>query len=50
MVALQRRDHIVEERWQACLGGFRRLHAYNSAKHRYKDFGTSLSEPFAAYH
>ena len=27
----QGRDHIAEERWQACLGGFRRLEAHNSA-------------------
>ena len=27
----QGRDHIAEERWQACLGGFRRLQAHNSA-------------------
>ena len=27
----QGRDHIAEERWQACLGGFRWLQAHNSA-------------------
>ena len=27
----QGRDHIAEERWQACLGGIRRLQVHNSA-------------------
>ena len=39
---------IAEERWQACLGGFRWLQAHNSAKHSVKDFAPGLSEPFTA--
>ena len=34
-------------RWLACLGGFKWLHVHNFAKHRVKDFGPSLSKPFA---
>ena len=40
-------DYITKKRWQACLGGCRWLQGHNSAKHKVKDFGPSLSKPFA---
>ena len=35
--------HIIEENWQACLGEFRWLKAYNTAKLWVKHFGPGLS-------
>ena len=46
----QGRNHIAEDRWQACLGGIRLLDTHNSAKDRVKNFVPGLSEPLTGYH